>query len=88
MTKPIEKSIAWFVAGLLVLSALAGLATVNVLVSLKYETTASESCISQITGYNLCWQLRLSQRLCIGYLLLAILVALAAWLHSDRRTLN
>jgi hypothetical protein len=88
MTKLVEKSIAWFVAGLLVMSALAGLSAVNVLVSLKYETTASKSCISQITGCNLCWQLQLSQRICVGSLLIAFSITLVAWLQRDKVTLT
>ena len=54
MTKPVEAAIAWFVAGLLVTSAVSGLAIANILVSLKYETTTPEECISQITRYELC----------------------------------
>jgi hypothetical protein len=88
MAKMVEKFIAWFVAGLLVISTLAGLAVINVLVSLKYETMASKSCVSQITGCNLCWQLRLSQSICVGSLLIAFLTTLAAWLQRDKVTLT
>jgi hypothetical protein len=79
-----EHAIAWLVASLLLLGVLAGLAVVNILVSLQYETVTPNDCISQITGYDLCWHLRLSQVLFSGSLLIALLVTLSAWLRRAR----
>jgi hypothetical protein len=79
MSKAAESIIAWSVAGLLVMSAVTGLAIADILVSLKYETNNSEACISQVTHQNLCWQLHLTQGLCAGSLTLALLITLVAW---------
>jgi hypothetical protein len=84
MNKKLEITIAWLVAILLMMSALAGLAIVNILVSLKYETTDSNRCISQITGYDLCWHLGLSQAICIGSLASVFLITFIAWLRPTR----
>ncbi len=84
MPKVLEVAIAWLVAGLIVLSAVSGFGIVNTLVSLQYETDSPGECISQVTGYNLCKQLQLSQRLCVGSLLIAFLITLGAWLRRNK----
>jgi hypothetical protein len=84
MTKTVERAIAWFTASLLLVSALAGLAMANILVSLKYETAAPGECISQVTGYNLCWHLGLSQAVCISSLVSFLLITWIAWLRRAK----
>ena len=84
MTRLIETTIAWFVAGLLIMSAASGFAIVNTLVSLKYETTGSGECISQITHDDLCWQLQLTKGICVGSLLIALFITLTAWLRRHK----
>jgi hypothetical protein len=84
MPKVLEVAIAWLVVGLIVLSAVSGFGIVNTLVSLQYETNGPGECISQVTGYNLCQQLQLSQHVCAGSLLIAFLITLGAWLRRDK----
>ena len=84
MTKRVENAIAWFVASLLLVSAVAGLAIANILVSLKYETNNPGECISQITHQDLCWQLKLTQGICAGSLAIALSITLIAWLRRNK----
>ena len=84
MPKVVEAAIVWLVAGLIMLSAVSGFGIVNTLVSLQYETDSPGECISQVTGYNLCKQLQLSQRICVGSLLIAFLITLGAWLRRNK----
>ncbi|GAB2467680.1 hypothetical protein GCM10011375_31170 [Hymenobacter qilianensis] len=76
-----------YIKGLAILLFMAamycGLATLDVMVSLKYETNSMEDCISSITGYNLCFMLKVYPIAGVSCCLLAM--GLVAWRQALKR---
>jgi hypothetical protein len=60
-----------------------GWASLDVLVSLQYETAGKNDCISTITGYNLCFQLT-----CIKLIAAFCFLTATCLLFSEKRVVK
>ena len=60
--------LGYFAAFLILASAVEGCAVVNTMVSLEYETSPKNECVSDVTGQNLCVSLKHHKALALGCL--------------------
>ena len=60
---------------IILLFAYSILATLDTMVSLKYETDNTDGCISSITGYDLCLRKNIYQALAVTSLILVVTIA-------------